>query len=123
VSHWTDARFGTDPEGDARRRLELNGARLDPEVLDRLRVSRLDEPDDLAGAIRRTAHLVPPSPVEVVEDLDPHAITRTEYPWGVAWACACGGWEAVATGPSSAAWAERDHARHVRDRLDAEPGS
>lgn len=97
------------PDGDARRA-----------------ASRFDE-DDLAGAIRRTAHLVPPSPDEVevvlgaqvVEDLqakeDPHAVTTTPYPWGIAWTCACGRWEAVATGPSSAGWAGADHRRHVAD--------
>jgi hypothetical protein len=109
VSHWTDAGFGTDPEGDDRRREELETARLDV--------------PGLAGSIVRTAHLVPPSPdevvevlgAEVVEQLDPHAITTTEYPSGVAWACACGRWEGFATGPSSARWAGADHARHVRD--------
>ncbi len=147
MSHWTDAGFGTDPEGDARRRAELesNGARLDPETLNRLRVSRLDElppiplgaalpdgrtVDDLRGAIERTIHLVPPSAEEVevvlgpevVEQLaeDPHAITRKPYEWGDAWTCACGRWEAVTTGPSSARWAGADYARH---RSDEEAGA
>jgi hypothetical protein len=136
VNRWSDAGFGTDPDGDARRRAELEPARVDPDDLvahlraaDRLGI--LAAPDaalraasegDLAGAIRRTSHLVPPSAAEVVEvlgaevveQLDPHAITRTEYPSGVAWACACGRWEGFATGPSSARWAGADHARHVR---------
>jgi hypothetical protein len=43
---------------------------------------------------------------------DPHALTRTEYPWGIALVCACGQWECVVTGPSSADWARRDHQRH-----------
>jgi hypothetical protein len=79
-----------------------------------------DPTGDLSGAIRRTAHLVPPSAVEVEEVLgvvdgklpDPHAVTRTEYPWGIAVVCACGQWECVVTGPSSADWARRDHERH-----------
>lgn len=62
--------------------------------------------------------LVPPPPEPPVdgEPLDaenPHAVTRTEYPWGIAVVCACGRWECVVTGPSSAAWAEADHRRHV----------
>jgi hypothetical protein len=62
-----------------------------------------------------------PEPVEVgLDDLldatdTTHEVTRTPHPWGVAWACACGRWEGVATGPSSAAFCERDHDRHVRD--------
>lgn len=48
-------------------------------------------------------HPVPP---------DQHAITRTPYRWGVAWVCACGRWEGVATGPSSAAWCERSYTQH-----------
>lgn len=44
---------------------------------------------------------------------DPHAVTATEYEWGTAWVCACGQWEAAATGPSSARWAGDDHRRHV----------
>lgn len=98
MSHWHEAGFGTDPEGDAVRRAE---------------------PADLpvlTDAIRRTAHLVPPLAAEVLtSEPDPHAVIRRPYPWGVAWTCACGRWEAVATGPSSAAWAGADHARHARD--------
>ncbi len=96
--------------------IPLGAALPDGRTVDDLRA---EAQDDLAGAIRRTAHLVPPDPAEEVEllvhDLDPHAVTRTPYPWGVAWVCACGRWEAVATGPSSAAWAGADHRRHVRD--------
>jgi hypothetical protein len=43
---------------------------------------------------------------------DPHALTRTEHPWGIALTCACGQWECAVTGPSSADWARRDHQRH-----------
>ncbi len=58
---------------------------------------------------------------EVVDDLqDPHALTTKPYPWGVAWTCACGRWEAVATGPSSAGFAERSYARH---RAEEEAGA
>lgn len=47
---------------------------------------------------------------------DPHAVTRKSYPSGVvAWTCACGRWEAVATGPCSTRWAAADHARHRHD--------
>jgi hypothetical protein len=62
--------------------------------------------------------LVPVEP-EVVEgellDDDPHAITRTDYPSGTSWVCACGGWEAFTTGPSSTAWAGADHRRHLAE--------
>lgn len=57
---------------------------------------------------------------EVLDPPDPHGITRTEYPSGVSWVCACGQWEGFATGPSSAAWAGADHRRHVADAT-AEP--
>jgi hypothetical protein len=43
---------------------------------------------------------------------DPHALTSTGYPWGIAVVCACGQWECAVTGPASAAWARRDHERH-----------
>jgi hypothetical protein len=49
---------------------------------------------------------------EVLDPPDPHALTRTEYPWGIAVVCACGKWECAVTGPSSAEWARRDHERH-----------
>jgi hypothetical protein len=122
VTHWSDAGFGTDPEGDAARRAELESRRVDPADLDdptglrRLAESRLALPT--GGPRGRTPDLVivdDPLDGEVVELLTAHAITRTEYPWGVAWTCACGRWEGVATGPSSARWAGADHARHVRD--------
>lgn len=68
--------------------------------------------------------LVPTPPEQPVEgDLldppDPHAVTRTEYPWGVAAVCACGRWEGVATGPSSARWVVDDYRRHVADEAAA----
>lgn len=50
---------------------------------------------------------------ELLPPVDPHAITAKGYAWGAAWTCACGEWEAVATGPSSARWAADDHRRHV----------
>lgn len=50
---------------------------------------------------------------EILGPADPHAVTRTPYPWGVSWSCACGRWEGVATGPSSARWVEQDYTRHV----------
>lgn len=119
--------YGTDPAGDAARR-EAEGV---VELPDGTRVAGIPAPalpalppgTDLAGSIRRTAHLVPPSPAEVIEVLgdkvvgkllDPHALTRTEYRWGIAVVCACGLWECAVTGPSSAAWAERDYAEHRR---------
>jgi hypothetical protein len=116
VSHWTDAGYGTDPEGDAARRAALEPARYDQAAL-----------PNLADAIRRTAHLVPPSAAEVVEvlgaevvdQLDPHRITRTDYGSSVAIVCACGRWECIVTGPSSAAWAGRDYRRHVADETRA----
>lgn len=49
---------------------------------------------------------------ELLAPLDPHAVSRTEYRWGIAVVCACGQWECAVTGPASAAWARRDHERH-----------
>jgi hypothetical protein len=49
---------------------------------------------------------------ELLDPPDPHALTRTEHPWGIALSCACGQWECAVTGPSSADWARRDHQRH-----------
>jgi hypothetical protein len=174
VSHWSDAGFGTDPEGDAARRAELEPARVDRETVEQMAkrtgwpvelllapVVFTSEPEPVvevrpccnyredldrpcrgwqrfrAGDLQAACDecggwcgvdapcrarddeplddLVVTIEVRIPEELDPHAITRTEYPWGVAWRCACGRWEAVATGPSSAAYAERDHTRHVRD--------
>jgi hypothetical protein len=43
---------------------------------------------------------------------DPHAVTRTPHPWGVAWQCACGRWEGAATGRGSAVFVEGDYRRH-----------
>ncbi len=109
MSHWHEAGFGTDPDGDAARVAELHRAAiLTPRVSD----------EELPAVVEVLApvdgELVPVErPAE--DGVDPHAVLRIEYPWGVAWTCACGRWEAVATGPSSAAWAGADHARHVRD--------
>lgn len=134
MTHWHAAGFGTDPEGDADRRAEQgvvelpDGTRVagapDPQAAIAA-VARYDRAalPDLGEAITRTAHLVPPSPGEVQVALgvvegellpaeDPHALTRTEYAWGIAVVCACGQWECVVTGPSSADWARRDHERH-----------
>jgi hypothetical protein len=55
---------------------------------------------------------VEPVEGELLLPADPHALTRTEYPWGVAVVCACGQWECIVTGPCSADWARRDHERH-----------
>jgi hypothetical protein len=134
VTHWHDAGFGTDPEGDARRRAEqgvvelpdgtrVAGAPDEQAAIDA--VARFDPAalPDLADAVRRTAHLVPPSPAEVeevlgaevVQALDPHAIEQRQHGAFVAFVCACGRWDAVVTGPSSARWAGADHRRHVAD--------
>lgn len=45
----------------------------------------------------------------------PHAVSATRTRSGVALVCACLGWEAAVTGPSSLRWAQADHARHVVD--------
>ncbi len=63
-----------------------------------------------------------PESEPVVVDEDPHALTTKPYPWGVAWTCACGRWEAVATGPSSAGFAERSYARHRAEEETAARG-
>jgi hypothetical protein len=94
----------------------------------------LPERSDLAGAIERTAHIVPPSPAEVIEVLgaevaaevldavvegevldpvDPHGVVGTRHSWGAALVCRCGEWEAAVTGPGSLRWAQGDHRRHV----------
>lgn len=61
--------------------------------------------------------LAPTPPEQPLDDEapDPHAVTSTAYGSSVAVVCACGRWECVVTGPSSARWAGADHARHVRD--------
>lgn len=194
MTHWSDAGFGTDPEDDARRRAELEIARLDPaairaaheaiedRILDRLHPvtgeilpspaeleARIlagirvppplgevltSEPDPSGARVCRSCghpfspthdasapgpnvrHPYNPSDEEVLDSVehptpgvaavvallagqepveDAHAITRTPYPWGVAWVCACGRWEGVATGPRSAAWCEADYGRHRAD--------
>lgn len=131
--------YGTDPEGDAARR-EREGV---VELPDGTRVAGVPEPalpavaarlalppgTDLAASIRRTAHLVPPSPAEVEEvlgaevvaDLDRdrilagHEVEVSETRGGLGWArCACGDWEAVVTGQTSAAWAFASYEEHLR---------
>jgi hypothetical protein len=118
VTDWSDAGFGTDPDGDARRRAELEVARLDPAAI---RAAHEAVEDRVLARLH-------PSPAEVAADLggqdptDPHALVRTPYPWGVAWVCACGRWEGVATGLRSAAWCEADYGRHRHDEEAAAGG-
>lgn len=166
MTHWTDAGFGTDPEGDARRRAEqgvielpdgtrvagapdaptavaalaahglpaipLGAALPDGRTVDDLRVEvrpccnyreELDRPcrgvqrfrpGDLQAACDECGGWCGiDAPCRVAEP-DPHAITRTEYGSSVALVCACGRWECIVTGPSSAAWAGADYRRHVQ---------
>lgn len=157
MTDWSDAGFGTDPEDDARRRAELEIARLDPaairaahEAIEDRVLARLHPPagrvcrscgrpfsptHDASAPGPKVRHPYNPSDEEVLDSVehptpgvaavvallagqeptDPHAITRTPYPWGVAWVCACGRWEGVATGPRSAAWCEADYGRHRAD--------
>lgn len=72
-------------------------------------------PHEFAVMVTRSA---PREPVEgeVLPPADPHELRRTEYPGhGVLRSCACGRWEAITTGPASAAWATRDHERHLAE--------
>jgi hypothetical protein len=46
---------------------------------------------------------------------DPHAVTTTRHGTSASIVCACGRWECIVSGPSSAAWAGRDYRRHVDD--------
>lgn len=110
MTDWTGAGFGTDPEGDARRRAELEPARVDPAAL-RAAHERVED-EVLRSLALPPERLAPPAalPAEGA-----HAVTSTEYGSSVAIVCACGRWECIVSGPSSAAWAGRDHARHVRD--------
>lgn len=125
MTDWSDAGFGTDPEGDARRRAELEHADLDrlPAIplgaalpggatLDDLRAGRV-EPYSAEAADELVRDLAADLAVELPDD--PHAVTSTTYGSAVAVVCRCGRWECVVTGPSSARWAGADHARHVRD--------
>jgi hypothetical protein len=111
VTSWSDAGYGLDPEGDARRRAELELARLDPAAI---RAAHERVEDEVLASLT-LPDLVVTIDLVVPEELDAHAVTTTPYAGFVAWTCACGRWEAVATGPSSARWAGQDHARHKRD--------
>jgi len=78
----------------------------------------LPEGVDLAAAITRTAHLVPPSPAEVEVVVGPvevehelQLVSVEGHTVGVR--CRCGRWDAIVTGPTSARWAAADHRRHV----------
>lgn len=113
MTHWTDAGFGTDPEGDAARRAELETARADPlRAITAAITAAADARHRTSGGLL---------PEEVHEELyaDGHAVTRTDYGSSVAIVCACGRWECIVTGPSSAAWAGRDYRRHVDDETRA----
>lgn len=123
VTHWTDAGYGTDPEGDARRRAELEHARLDPAAIraaherveDRILAELTGSPPSPLLVPSERLPLVRPVEGETVLADDAHAVTRTTYGSTVAIVCVCGRWECIVSGPSSAAWAGRDHARHVQD--------
>jgi hypothetical protein len=44
-----------------------------------------------------------------------HEVETGETPGGLGYArCACGAWEAVVTGPSSARWAFEEYGEHLR---------
>lgn len=129
MSHWSDAGFGTDPEGDARRRAEQGVI----ELPDGTRVAGAPDAPTAIAALR--AHGLPAIPlgaalpdgrtlddlraasvVEVVES-DGHAITATRHGSAVALVCECGRWDAVVSGRGSATWAGADYRRHVADEL------
>lgn len=121
MTDWSDAGFGTDPEGDARRRAELEPARLDEAERERLAILggyglpavRAQQEQRDAYSAEAADELVLDLGVELPED--PHAVTSTAHGSAIAVVCRCGRWECVVTGPSSARWAGADHARHVRD--------
>lgn len=118
MTHWGDAGFGTDPEGDARRRAEQGVV----ELTDGTRVAGAPNEQAAVAAVAPAPHSIEAADA-LVRDLavdlgvepkpDPHAVTTTEYEWGAAVVCACGRWECAVTGPSSAAWAAADYRRHV----------
>lgn len=133
--------WGTDPEGDAERRAEQGVVELGdgttvagvpehalPEVADRLAVlGGYGLPAARAQAAEREAHSIAAAD-DLVRDLavelgvepkpdDPegHTPEHGEH-GGVGWVrCSCGTWEALVTGPSSAAWARRDYSRHLAE--------
>jgi hypothetical protein len=126
VTHWHDAGYGTDPDGDATRRAEQGVV----ELPDGTKIAGVPEhalPEvrrELLPAYVRPVYEAPAEPLryapvlpevvegELLDPADPHALTRREYEWGIAVVCACGKWECVVTGASSADWARRDHERH-----------
>jgi hypothetical protein len=58
----------------------------------------------------------PPAAPLVVEGevLDPHELRLVSIDGTVVGVrCACGRWDAIVTGPSSARWAAADHRRHI----------
>lgn len=124
MTSWSDAGFGTDPEGDARRRAELEAARLDEAEYERLAilggyglpVVRAQQEQREAYSAEAADYLVLDLATNLGVELsvDPHAVTSTAHGSAIAVVCACGRWECVVTGPSSARWAGADHARHVR---------
>lgn len=101
MTHWHDAGFGTDPDGDAARRAEQGVVEL---------------PGGTTVALGNLPALTSPEPepVPTPEQLAEHEVQTGEVS-GVGFArCACGAWEAVVTGPASARWAFDQYREHLR---------
>lgn len=125
---WAAAGFGRDPDGDAARRAAMGTRRLAdgttvagvpdhalPAVEERL--AELDGyglPAARAQAAAR-AELHPPAEVEPLPAIAGHTPEHGEHD-GIGWVrCSCGTWDAIVTGPASAAWARRDYDRHLAE--------
>lgn len=101
MTSWSDAGFGLDPIGDARRRAELALARV------------VELPT--GGPRGLSADLVIVDDPILPEPPEGHEVDTGEDAQGRGYArCRCGDWEAVVTGPSSARWAYEQYAEHLR---------
>lgn len=120
MTQWHEAGFGLDPQGDAAHArlpaIPLGAALPDGRTVDDLRAETVEQMAARTGwpvELLMARVVFTPEPSEpLVSEPDPHALTRTPHSWGTAWTCACGRWEAVATGRASTAFAEGDYRRH-----------
>jgi hypothetical protein len=99
--------FGTDEAGDARRREEMAGATITPEMIAAIREA---EDDVLAGAPAVADH--PPVPG--------HLLTYRHGKAGTEVTCQCGRWDGWYNGPRSRRRVLDDHAAHAAAELAAE---
>lgn len=72
-------------------------------------------------ALPATPTALPAAPAVEGEVLAPHELLLVRVEGRlVGVRCACGRWDAVVTGPTSARWASADHRRHAAERGDDE---